>query len=116
MNPANSPTYVYSLGFTGSGLPSFTLAAQTADYAPANAGVGPPVITTYQGQPGTAILWVCDPANRIRAYSAVPQNGVMTRLTLPAAPAVNKFQRPAFGNGRYYLASNNGAIYVCSNA
>ncbi|KAE9379342.1 WSC-domain-containing protein [Stipitochalara longipes BDJ] len=111
LNPANSPTYVYSLGFTGGGLPSFTLAAKTTEIAPANAGVGPPVITTYQGQPGTAILWVCDPNNRLRAYYAVPQNGTMVRITLPAAPAINKFQRPAFGNGRYYLASNNGVVY-----
>lgn len=97
LNPANSPTYVYSLGFTGAGAPSFTLAAQTAEQAPANAGVGPPVITSYQGQAGTAILWVYDPSNRLRAYYAVPQNGKMVRITLPASPAVNKFQRLVLG-------------------
>ena len=57
-------------------------------------------------------MWVCDPNNRLRAYYAVPQDGKMVRITLPASPAVNKFQRPVFGNGRYYLASNNGAVYV----
>jgi hypothetical protein len=112
LNPANSPTYVYSLGFTG-GLPIFTLAAKTAEYAPANAGVGPPVITSYQGQPGTAIVWVCDPNNRLRAYYAVPKMAHWSALLCLQAPAINKFQRPVFGNGRYYIASNNGAVYVC---
>lgn len=35
----------------------------------------------------------------------------MVGITLPASPAVNKFQRLVFENGQYYLASNNGGVY-----
>lgn len=119
VTPVTSPTYVYSLGFSSTGVPQFTYVGQTPESASdfvtgnQNIGVGPPTITTYQGQPGTAILWLLDPGNRLRAYYAVPVNGQLTRITLPASPAVAKLQRPVFGDGRYYIASNNGAIYVC---
>jgi hypothetical protein len=109
VTPVGSPTYVYSLGFDTNGLPAFTLVAQTGDSSPGAVGVGPATITTLNGQPGTAILWVVD-TNGIRAYNAVPVNGKMVKINLPATPGPSKFQRPAFGNGRYYMTALNGAI------
>ena len=103
VTPVGSPTYVYSLGFSNTGVPVFTLVAQTAESSSGRVGVGPPTITTYKGQPGTGIMWQVDPDAGIRAYNAVPVNGNMTMIPLPASPAVSKYQRPAFGNGRYYL-------------
>ena len=106
---------MYSLGFSDTGVPLFTLVAQTNDAVAPNAGVGPPTITTFQGQAGTAILWQLDPDARLRAYYAVPMNGQMIPIPLPASPAVSKFQRPVFGNGRYYIASSTGDVIVCLN-
>jgi WSC domain-containing protein len=109
VNPVGYPTYVYSLGFDASGKPAFTLVAQTDDASTGAVGVGPPTITTLKGQPGTAILWIAD-TNGIRAYSAVPVNGKMIKILLPAVPSIPKFQRPAFGNGRYYVITGSGEI------
>jgi len=112
ITPSNSPTFVYSLGFSASGLPVLTLVAQTNESAPPNKGVGPPTITTNQSQAGTAIMWLLALVNRLRAYYAVPQNGKMVRITLPASPLINKFQRPVFRDRRYYITSVTGDIYV----
>jgi hypothetical protein len=112
ITPVGYPTLVYSLGFTSSGLPAFTLVAQTNESSAARVGTGPATITTLNGQAGTGILWVIDPDAGLRAYNAVPVNGVMTQINLPASPAVSKFQRPAFGDGRYYISTSNGNILV----
>jgi hypothetical protein len=99
-------------GFTDSGLPAFTLVSQTPDTSAARVGTGPATVTTNNGEPGTAILWVVDPDAGLRAYNAVPVDGNMTKINLPASPAVSKYQRPAFGNGRYYISTSDGKILV----
>jgi hypothetical protein len=109
VSPVGSPTLVYSLGFDGSGRPAFTLVAQTDDSSPGAVGVGAATITTLNGQAGTAILWVVD-TNGIRAYNAVPVNGKMIGIELPPTTSPSKFQRPAFGNGRYYMNNLNGQV------
>jgi hypothetical protein len=109
ISPVGSPTLVYSLGFDGSGKPAFTLVAQTDDSSPGAVGVGAATITTLNGQPGTAILWVSD-TNGLRAYNAVPVNGKMTKLDIPPVSNPSKFQRPAFGNGRYYMNTLYGSV------
>jgi hypothetical protein len=101
-----------SSGFTDSGLPAFTLVAQTPDTSAARVGTGPATVTTNNGEEGSAILWVVDPDAGLRAYNAVPVDGNMTKINLPASPAVSKYQRPAFGNGRYYISTSDGQILV----
>jgi len=44
-----------------------------------------------------------DPDQGVKAYQAVPVNGRLVPIALPPSPALSKFQRPAFGNGRYYV-------------
>jgi hypothetical protein len=105
-------TQVYSLGFTSTGLPAFTYVAQTPDISAGRVGTGPPTITTLNGEPGTAILWIIDPDAGLRAYYAVPENGNMTKIDIPFNAAVSKFQRPAFGNGRLYISTSNGVVVV----
>jgi hypothetical protein len=112
ITPVGYATQVFRLGFTDSGLPQFTLVAQTPDISAARVGTGPPTITTYQGQEGTGVLWIVDPDAGIRAYNAVPVEGNMTKIDLPASPAVSKFQRPSFGDGRYYISTSDGQIVV----
>jgi hypothetical protein len=103
---------VYSLGFTSSGVPAFTQVSQTPDTSAGRVGTGPATVTTYKGESGTGILWIVDPDAGLRAYNAVPVDGVMTKINLPASPSVSKFQRPAFGNGRYYISTSDGQILV----
>ncbi|KAH9222596.1 WSC domain-containing protein [Leptodontidium sp. 2 PMI_412] len=110
ITPVGYPTLVYSYGKTSTGSPAFTLVAQSADISAGRVGTGSATITTYKGQPGTAILWVVDPDAGLRAYNAVPSNGQLTKLPLPPTPSVSKFQRPAFGDGRYYMSTSNGKI------
>jgi hypothetical protein len=109
ISPVGSPTYVYSLGFDDSGRPAFTLVGQTDDSSPGAVGVGSATVTTLNGQAGTGILWIVD-TNGIRAYSAVPVNGKMIKINIPPVAGPSKFQRPTFGNGRYYMNTLSGAI------
>ncbi|OBT48309.1 hypothetical protein VE00_01254 [Pseudogymnoascus sp. WSF 3629] len=110
MTPVGYPTLVFKFGHDSSGNPSFTQVAQTNGSSAGRVGVGASTITTLGGQPGTGILWVTDVDAGVRAYQAVPVNGQMIKINLPTAPFVNKFQRPAFGNGRYYVSTSVGNI------
>ncbi|KAG9248661.1 hypothetical protein BJ878DRAFT_572187 [Calycina marina] len=64
------------------------------------------------GQAGTGILWICGPITGLRAFNAVPNDGVLTPLSLPATGGLNKFQRPAFGDERLYISDGKGTI-IC---
>ena len=57
--PVGYPTYVYKLGFSGSGKPVFSQVGQSHENSAGRVGVGIPTVTTYQGKEGTAILWMC---------------------------------------------------------
>ncbi|TKA41870.1 hypothetical protein B0A49_13446, partial [Cryomyces minteri] len=109
--PVGYPTSAYKLGFNGAGQPVFTFAGATPEVSAGRVGGGVPTITTFKGQPGTAILWLTDPDAGLRAWYAVPQNGVMTRINLPQTGGINKFQRPAFGDTRMYVTDANGVLY-----
>ncbi|KAI9051067.1 hypothetical protein LZ554_005175 [Drepanopeziza brunnea f. sp. 'monogermtubi'] len=111
VSPVGNPTYVYQLGFTSGGLPQFSQVAATNEISAGRVGVGVPTITSLNGQPGTAILWMTDPDVGIRAWYAVPQNGVMRSIKMPQVGGANKFQRPAFGDGRLYMTDSNGVLY-----
>lgn len=110
MTPVGYPTLVFKFGHDSSGNPTFTQVAQTTDSSAGRVGAGASTITTLGGEPGTGILWVTDVDAGVRAYQAVPVNGQMIKINLPTAPFVNKFQRPAFGNGRYYVSTSVGNI------
>ena len=112
LTPVGYPTYAYKLGFSGSGVPVFSLAGQTNEVSAGRVGVGIPTITTYQGKEGTAILWMCDPDAGLRAWYAVPgADGTLKRINLPQVNGLNKFQRPAFGDTRLYVTDANGVLY-----
>lgn len=110
--PVGYPTSVYKLGFTGAGVPQFSLAGKTTEISAGRVGNGVPVITTYQGQAGTAIMWTTDPDAGLRAWYAVPNpDQSMKRINLPQINGNNKFQRPAFGDGKVYTTDANGVLY-----
>jgi hypothetical protein len=110
ITPVGSPTYVYKLGYDDGGKITFSPVGQTDDKSAGRPGTGPPTITTLNGAPGTAILWMADPDAGVRAYMAVPSNGKLEKIELPAMPQIPKFQRLAFGNGRYYTTTTQGSI------
>ncbi|KAL8948865.1 MAG: hypothetical protein Q9222_004981 [Ikaeria aurantiellina] len=110
--PVGYPTYVYKLGFSGSGVPVFTQVGKTAENSAGRVGVGIPVITSFQGKEGTAILWMCDPDAGLRAWYAVPgSDGLLKRINIPQVNGLNKFQRPAFGDSRLYVTDATGTLY-----
>ena len=108
LTPVGYPTYVYALTHTPNGIPQFSQVAQSNEVSAGRVGVGIPTVTSYNNQPGTAILWMTDPDAGIRAWHAVPQNGVLQTIPLPQIGGANKFQRPAFGDGRVYTTDSNG--------
>ncbi|EDO03017.1 hypothetical protein SS1G_05494 [Sclerotinia sclerotiorum 1980 UF-70] len=62
--------------------------------------------------PLEGILWISDPNAGLKAYNAVPVNGILTPISLPPTGGLNKFQRPAFGDGRLYVSDTNGNV-IC---
>ena len=110
LSPVGHPLYCYQLGFTASGLPQLSQVAETS-WTSGAVGVGIPTVTTLNNQPGTAIVWMTDPSAGLMAWYAIPQNGVLVNIKLPQLVGANKFQRPAFGDGRVYTTDSNGVLY-----
>lgn len=110
--PVGEPTSAYKLGFNMAGVPAFSFAGKTAENSAGRVGPGVPSITTYKGRAGTAIMWLTDPDAGLRAWYAVPNpDQTMTRINLPQIGGINKFQRPAFGDGKVYTTDANGVLY-----
>lgn len=110
--PVGYPTVAYKMGLDSAGKPVFTQVGATSANAAGRVGIGIPTITTYKGQPGTGILWISDPSAGLQAFNAVPVGGVLTQINIPATGGLNKFQRPAFGDGRLYTSDSKGNV-IC---
>jgi iron transport multicopper oxidase len=110
--PVGYPTVAYKMGLDSVGKPVFTQVGATAANAAGRVGIGIPTVTTYKDQPGTGILWISDPSAGLQAFNAVPVNGVLTQINIPATGGLNKFQRPAFGDARLYTSDSNGHV-IC---
>ncbi|KAL8776247.1 MAG: hypothetical protein Q9213_008342 [Squamulea squamosa] len=112
--PVGEPTLAYKLGLDQNGAPLFSKVGQSADNSAGRVGVGVPTITTYKGQPGTGIVWVTDVDAGLKAYKAVPDaSGRLVRINNPAfSGGLNKFQRPAFGDGRIYVTDSKSKV-IC---
>ncbi|KAJ9158479.1 WSC-domain-containing protein [Coniochaeta hoffmannii] len=109
--PVGDYTYAYKFGTDSGGKPFFSLAGKTPTTSAGRAGVGQPTVTTNGGRAGSGILWITDVNTGLRAFKAVPDsNGVLQSITLPATPGINKYQRPAFGDGRAFVTANNKII------
>ncbi|KAF2452640.1 WSC domain-containing protein [Lineolata rhizophorae] len=110
--PVGYPTYVYKLGHDESGKPVLSQVGQSPETSAGRVGVGIPTVTTNKGQAGSAILWMTDPDAGMRAWYAVPgEDGLLKSIPMPQIGGVNKFQRPAFGNTRFYTTDANGVLY-----
>ncbi|KAI4172140.1 MAG: hypothetical protein LQ348_006819, partial [Seirophora lacunosa] len=111
--PVGFPTLVYKLGLDQKGSPLFSKVGQSTDNSAGRVGVGVPTVTSYKGQPGTGIVWVTDVDGGLKAYKAVPDAaGNLVRINIPPTGGLNKFQRPAFGDGRLYVTDANARV-IC---
>lgn len=109
--PVGAPTVCYKFGKTSQGAVQFAYVGETSASAAGRVGIGVPTVTTYKGQAGTGILWISDPNVGLQAFNAVPVNGVLIQISLPPTGGLNKFQRPAFGDGRLYVTDSKGNIF-----
>jgi len=107
--PSGAPLTAMKLGFDSNGNPSFNPAGTSAQAI--NGRIGPPTTTSFQGKPGTGIVWVADNNAGLLAFKAVPQGNTLVPIPLPATGGLGKFQRPAFGDGRVYVTNSNGVLY-----
>jgi iron transport multicopper oxidase len=98
------------MGLDTGGALLFTQVGQTSSISAGRFGMGIPTVTTYKGQAGTASLWISDPNAGLRAFNAVPVNGLLTPISLPPTGGLNKFLRPAFGDGRLYVSDSGGNV------
>ena len=111
--PIGAATLAYKLGLNQNGSPLFSQVGQSADVSAGRVGVGVPTVTSYKGQPGTGIVWITDVDGGLKAYHAVPDpNGSLIKINIPPTGGLNKFQRPAFGDGRLYVTDNNARL-IC---
>ncbi|KAB5549639.1 hypothetical protein GE09DRAFT_180398 [Coniochaeta sp. 2T2.1] len=109
--PVGDYTYAYKFATDSSGNPFFSLAGKTPITSAGRAGVGQPTVTTNGGRAGSAILWITDVNTGLRAFKAVPDSsGILQSIPLPATPGINKYQRPAFGDGSAFVTASNKII------
>ncbi|KAL8651207.1 MAG: hypothetical protein Q9226_004803 [Calogaya cf. arnoldii] len=109
--PVGYPMFAYKLGLDQRGSPLFSKVGESPENSAGRVGVGTPTVTTYKGQSGTGIVWVTDVDAGLKAYKAVPDaSGKLVRINIPSTGGLNKFQRPAFGDGRLYVTAVSRVI------
>ncbi|MBV9593854.1 MAG: hypothetical protein JO147_08705, partial [Actinobacteria bacterium] len=105
---------VYQYGVSGSDTPSLSRVASSSDVF--GWGSGSPVITSDQTNSGTAVVWEIWSADRqgdggqLRAYSAVPVNGVLGMLNSWSIGHATNYSTPGVGAGRVYVGTRDGDV------
>jgi Abnormal spindle-like microcephaly-assoc'd, ASPM-SPD-2-Hydin/PQQ-like domain len=109
-------SYVRALkiGVNGSGLPTLSSVGHTNELYGFTSGS--PVVTSTGTTSGSAVVWEVyasgsSGANGVlRAYDAVPQNGILhLRWSFPIGTA-SKFTTPATDSGRVYIGTRDGKV------
>ena len=107
---------VFSAGLDGQGNPTLSLVAMAADAF--GFGSSAPVVTSDGTTDGSALVWVVWMGDgsgvnaQLRAYDAVPQNGVLLlRASWPIGTG-SKFNPPGIGDGRVYVGTRDGNLYA----
>lgn len=94
------------------GRPNFQFAAKTAITYGCK---GTPTITSLDGQPGNAVVWMADNLKGVVAFKAVPTSAVLEPIVIPGTGGLEKFQRPQFGNNRIYVITSSAIKTVGGN-
>src|SRR6185312_7309768 len=114
LNEAYGHLVAVHYGLTGTGLPSFSVAGNSAESLGYTSGS--PVVTSYGTTSGSAVVWVVRASGpngtggQLMAYSAVPSSGVLTLLRSWPLGTVSKFSVPATNNGRVYVGTRDGNL------
>jgi hypothetical protein len=105
---------VYQYGVSGTGQPTLSLQATSADSF--GFGTGAPVITSEGTTSGSALVWLEWMPNgsgagaQLRAYDPVPVGGKpVLRYSAPIGTAA-KFATPGVGAGRLYVGTRDGKV------
>ncbi|NUT20972.1 MAG: choice-of-anchor D domain-containing protein [Hamadaea sp.] len=111
---SRAPLRALAYGVNGAGSPTLTSVAtspETFGYSS-----GSPIVTSVGDDPSSALVWVeySDGNNgtngQLRAYDAIPVNGVMRlRWSAPIGIAA-KFPVPATDGGRIYVGTRDGHV------
>lgn len=109
------PLYAYKVGVAGNGLPALSkVGASTSNWGYTS---GSPVVTSNGSASGSALVWgvYSDGSNgangQLRAYDALPTNGIMNlRYSAPIGTA-SKFVTPATDGGRVYTGTRDGKLF-----
>ena len=110
----NGPLRALKYGVDGSGNPTLSVAgASTGTFGYTS---GSPTVTSVGTTSGSALVWVVYSTGpggadaELRAYDAVPVNGVLTlRYSTPIGTAV-KFTKVATDGGRVFVGTRDGAL------
>jgi hypothetical protein len=105
---------VYKYGLSGSGMPTLSLQATSAEVFGFSSGA--PVITSNGTTPGSALVWIVWAPNgggegaELRAYDPIPVDGEpVVRWSAPIGTSA-KFATPGVGAGRLYVGTRDGHV------
>ena len=98
---------------TAQGVPAFSLVGVAGPGDGDNFGVysGSPIVTSDNLATGSAVVWCTNAVGGVlRAYEALPVNGNMKKLLELTYFDHAEFTKPAVGNGRVYVGTENGRL------
>jgi hypothetical protein len=103
-----------SYGLDGQGTPQLTsMGTSTGSFGYTS---GSPLVTSYGTTPGSAVVWgvyTSGPSGaggQLRAYGAVPSNGVLPLLWSAPIGAASKFSVPTAWDGRVFVGTRSGRL------
>ncbi|MGH2865507.1 MAG: choice-of-anchor D domain-containing protein [Solirubrobacteraceae bacterium] len=105
---------VYEYGLSGSGAPSLSLQATSAEAFGFSSSA--PVITSDGTLPGSALVWIVWAPNgggvgaQLRAYDPIPVHGEPVLLWSAPTGTSAKFAVPGVGAGRLYVGTRDGHV------
>ncbi len=108
------PLRAFQVTKNASGVPVLSLAGASPD--PFGFASGSPVITSSGTTSGSSLVWAIwdhGPTGvdgQLRAYDAIPQNGVMKLRYSAPLGIVSKFSVPATDTGRVYVGTRDGHL------
>jgi hypothetical protein len=104
----------YSYGVDGQGVPQLTSAGNsTGSFGYTS---GSPLVTSNGTTTGSAVVWVVYSSGpkgsqaQLRAYGAIPSNGVVPLLWSAPIGTASKFSVPTAWNGRILVGTRNGRL------
>ncbi|KAK6341387.1 hypothetical protein TWF696_008464 [Orbilia brochopaga] len=119
INVIKYPTRVFQFSCNAAGNPQIVALLQTDRPNGYTLGVGHGTTTSFPGKENSGLLWISDVNNGtqgLRIYKAVPENGNLPLVRIWPITGVTKFQKPVFGNGIAYVATNQGLLYAFGSA